>query len=372
MENKCKVLLCSPKTGSGGITQWTNHILNYYNSLSSCEVRMDLEPMDRKTYVSESMSTLRRIVKGCSEYAAILKSIRKRIQVKYDVVHVVSSASMGLFKDYLILKDLKRKNIKSVIHFRFGRIPDLYKGYNWERKMLDRVVRLADKVIVIDQKSYDTLVSNGYKHICYLPNPVSSAIAPLIEANKQIERKPRTILFAGHIVKTKGVLELIEACIQIPDIHLKMIGLSTPDMKQVVEELAQKKGDLSWFSMPGNLSFAEVIKEMLSCAVFVLPTYTEGFPNVILESMACGCPIVTTPVGAIPEMLDINGENNCGICVPVRDIDQLKVSIKKMLDNPSFAAACGHNAQQRVNAQYSMPVVWKQLTGIWKELAILT
>ena len=81
--------------------------------------------------------------------------------------------------------------------------------------------------------------------------------------------------------------------------------------------------------------------------------------------MACACPIVTTRVGAIPEMLDIAQGDNYGLCVEPKNVAQLKTAIEKMLDDRVYALQSGANAQQRVNALYSMPSVWKQLEDIW-------
>ena len=107
---------------------------------------------------------------------------------------------------------------------------------------------------------------------------------------------------------------------------------------------------------------------MLSSGVFVLPTYSEGFPNVIIESMACACPIVTTSVGAIPEMLDIENGENYGLCVEPKNVEQLKDAIIRMLDNKDFASHCGINAQKRVNEMYSMTKVWQQMEQIWMKI----
>ena len=100
-------------------------------------------------------------------------------------------------------------------------------------------------------------------------------------------------------------------------------------------------------------------------AIFVLPTYTEGFPNVILECMASGCPIITTPVGAIPDMLQFDSSQACGACVDVKDVQGLKKTIEKQLNNYDSALLMAEKAKQRVIDNYSMPSVWKQLVSIW-------
>ena len=104
---------------------------------------------------------------------------------------------------------------------------------------------------------------------------------------------------------------------------------------------------------------------MLKCGVFVLPSYTEGFPNVIIESMYCGCPIVATNVGAIPEMLNVSNETCAGICVEPGDVEQLRNAIRLILDKINYAEKLGHNAKQRVVDEYSITAVWNMLNKIW-------
>lgn len=166
----------------------------------------------------------------------------------------------------------------------------------------------------------------------------------------------------GHCIATKGVYELVEACNSIKNIRLVLLGAIKDDVKQ---ELQTVGGD--WIEIMGEQPYEEVIREMLKCDVFVLPTYTEGFPNVILEAMACGCAIVTTPVGAIPEMLDEENGKSYGLMVDPKDSEHLKEAIDRMLNNQAFKDACGNNARVRVIERYSMTKVWEQLTAIWEE-----
>lgn len=175
-------------------------------------------------------------------------------------------------------------------------------------------------------------------------------------------------MYAGHVLPSKGLKELVGACREINQIKLEILGKVSDESFR--EQLFEIGGDNSkgWLDIPGNKPFEEVIKEMKSCGIFVLPSYSEGFPNVILESMACGCPIVATSVGAMPEMLDIEGENPCGICVPAKNVEELRNAITDLLDNPVKADAFGANARKRVNEQYAMPKVWEQLVLLWKNV----
>ncbi len=364
-----KVLICAPSKGTvGGISTWTNHIIRYYKEHKDKlpeNFFLYFYSTNRESKVYSNSTTVKRLFSGLKDYFPIIQKYKVKINSNhYDLVHITSSASFGLLRDILMIKAAKRKGIKIVIHFRFGRIPDLYKKNNWEQKLISRVITAADTTIVIDKKSYDTLVNEGFKNIELLPNPLTPEIPAIIKDNLDIVRKDRKLVFAGHVVETKGVFELIEVCKAIPNIKLKLIGAVSTEVKLKLVKLA---GEMStdWLEVSGELSFRETIKEMLSAGVFILPSYTEGFPNVIIESMACACPIVASSVGAIPEMLDVKSETDYGICVEPKNVNQLKNAIHKMLDDRPFALQCGLNAQRRVQEEYSMPKVWDKLMKIW-------
>lgn len=363
------ILLATPYGGvPGGISRWTEHIIKYYNSLPTKDVKLDLLPMGRSSFVSKYSSVFFRLKSGYLDYCKILRDFRKKLKYgKYDVMHLVSSASISLCKDLYMLRKAHRHKIKTVIHFRFGRIPSLSVSKNWEWRLLCKVVKLADKVIVIDKLSYDVLKKEGYNNIELLPNPVAPSISDIIEKNKDIVRVPRSILFAGHVIKTKGIFELVEACKQIPNIQLRLVGHVLPEMK---EELENKVGYASWLHVEGEKPYEEVIKEMLACDLFVLPTYTEGFPNVILESMACGCAIIATKVGAIPEMLEEKDSKVFGYLIDPKNVQQIKEGICFLLDNECLKNGMRTNAKQRVNERYGIDVVWEKMKMVWCKMIL--
>lgn len=364
-----KVMLCSPRGASGGIASWTEHLLSYYSSINDQEIEMqwrNLPPAKVQTLGNTPLIT--RIIRGVKRGFSFQRFLSKELsESNWDIVHFTTGASIGLFRDLQTIRNIHKHHSKAVVHFRFGRIPEIFNSKGWEYRIIHKVIQEADCAIVIDQKSYNTLVSNGYSNVKLLPNPVSPSIVEVVEKNS-LPRKDREILYAGHLLRAKGIYELLSACKPIPNIHLTMMGKGSPDVISDLRNKAGRESD-SWLTILGGRPIEEVISAMLTCSVFVLPSYSEGFPNVILESMACGCPIVTTDVGAIPEMLDINNGSQMGICVKPKQVEELRDAIVKMLDDKEYAFACGINAQRRVNNIYSMPKIWAQMKSIWGDVA---
>lgn len=365
-----KILYCTPYDLSfgSGIARCSRYLHEYYLENNNIGHSLSIFPMDRSAYV-ENVSFIKRLYLGLKDYQIIVSNFKKEIcKNNYDIIHIASSASISLLKDYYLIKYLKKKEIPSIIHFHFGRIPELLKKKNWEWKVIAKIAKLATKVIVIDKVSYDALHNIGLTNIEYLPNPLSPKVEKFVEENS-FSRKENEILFVGHVIKTKGIFELVKVCSSISGIKLKVVGLYTEDIKNDLTKLAEVRDEGKWIEFTGNLTAEKVLENMLTCSVFVLPTYTEGFPNVILESMICACPIITTDVGAIPEMLDIyNNPNMYGICVKPKQIENLKKSIEEMLTNKEFALSCAQNAQKRVKELYSISIIWEQMCRIWDNI----
>lgn len=363
-----RVLLVSPysKKLVGGIINWTKYIVNYHRE-NGGDVDLTLLNNENAIQVFGATNPIKRLFAGLSNYLPVVRLFKEHISnVRYDVAHISTSGSFGLIRDLLIVRAAKKKGVKTVAHTHFGSIPQVLSSRGWETFLLKRLLKRVDCVAVMDAFSLKALKEHGYNNVRFVPNPLSADVQKLIDAIGYLEREPRKIVYAGHVLPSKGLKELVEACREIDQIKLEILGNVSDEAFR--EQLYQIGGDNSnsWLDIPGNKPFEEVIKEMKSCGIFVLSSYSEGFPNVILESMACGCPIVATSVGAIPEMLDIESENPCGVCVPAKSAEELRNAIVDLLGNQMKAAALGANARKRVNEQYAMPKVWEQLVGVWK------
>lgn len=359
-----KVLLCSPTQPIGGISKWTGYIIDHFSTDSVPNMTVELFPMNNKTYLGESASALARIKQGVAAYSRVISHFFQILKSSSpDVVHVCSSGSFGLLRDYIILRKCRKQGAKTCIHFHFGRIPDILKKHNWEYFLLRRVMAMADCIIVMNQESYDALNAIGTTKVENIPNPLSPHISDLVDRISAV-RETNKLVYVGHILPTKGIKELIESVMSSPNVRLTLVGADTMNLEQQLqiefpEALLSKK-----IMFLGQQSHEKVIEEMKT-GIFVFPSYSEGFPNVILESMACGVPIIASEVGSIPEMLDKGGKNQCGLLVPPQNSTKLTEAIKYAIENPIAMNKMGLTAQKRVCELYNIETVGSHLTRCW-------
>ncbi|MCQ2249772.1 MAG: glycosyltransferase family 4 protein [Bacteroidales bacterium] len=369
-----KVILCtpfiqSPEFAQGGLVVWGANIINYYKSLVDKEVELVPISFDRRTYAKNHKSKIGQFVNGIKElWRSTFQTVKLLKRRDFDAVHVCTSTYFSLLKDLIILWAAKHYGVRGYVHFHCGRVPDILKASNWEHKLLIKVASLATKCITMDLHSFYAFENYGIHNIVNLPNPLSlSIINQVTERSFFMTKVPGRIAFVGHVIPTKGIQELVESCCMLgtPDLHI--IGKLLPNDKAVIDSLLSKyntKGE--WITWVGEIPHENVIDELLQAEVFAFPTYTEGFPNVILEAMVCKCAIVTTTVGAIPEMLDIENDA-CGVCVEPKNTELFYNALSNVYGNSECITEYSNKAFVRVNEQYTINNVWNQMVEIWSD-----
>lgn len=361
-----KVLLCSPYNSTintpGGISVWAQNIVSY-NKEHNEEIIIEVISTDRSKPMNENTGKLKRLYYGVKDYLGFIKQIRKKLDTKqYDVIHINTTASISSLKDLVICRIAKKRGVKTVLHYHFGRIPELIIQNNWEWKLLHKAITTCDMAIVMDNMSYDALCGIGITHVVNIPNPYSPALEHQIEKLKgSIKRVPKRVLFVSRVFRKKGIYELVEACNKISNITLRVVGSYEESDKQNLLNMA-KEGN--WLDLVGPVPHDKVLEELMACDLFVLPTYTEGFPNAILESMLCEAPTIVTPVGAIPQMLDFAGEP-CGYSIRPQNVDDIVNAILDLLNDNKKKIEMTERGVKRVKENYSLSAVCQHLYSVW-------
>jgi glycosyltransferase involved in cell wall biosynthesis len=238
-------------------------------------------------------------------------------------------------------------------------------GASWS--MLRRFAYRWPKAIVVQTEQVCTQFRHKYAkyRLCVIPNPIDPEITSFSSSPGEPNTPPR-ILAMGRLVHQKGVDLLLRAfaMIELP-CHLEIIGEGK--MRASLEELASDLGICAKVSFHGQVSQP---KQFLRQAdIFVLPSRYEGFPNALLEAMACGLPVVSFDCPSGPREILRNGED--GILVSPGDITGLAAGIVSLLKNSGARKHLGEKARNRV-AAYSIESVsdrWLKLIASVRDTA---
>jgi glycosyltransferase involved in cell wall biosynthesis len=172
-----------------------------------------------------------------------------------------------------------------------------------------------------------------------------------------VEREPNLIFAAGRLVRKKGFADLIEACRLLHE-HGRSFRCRIIGDGPLRAELEAQAADLSGvIEFVGAHSQEELAAEYQRAAVFVLPAVvppdgnTDALPTVLLEAMASGCPVISTRVAGIPEIVD-NEEN--GLLVAPGDVPALAAAIERLLNDPQLRARFGANARRKAEERFDV------------------
>lgn len=354
----------------GGISTWTEGLLRVGKEDSDIEI---LHVDSAVHYRSpEALGSLTRIIGGLSHGAALLcKTAWALLFRNIDVVHICTSGSLGAYRDLFLVAFARILRVPTVVHVRFGRLPALVASPNWETAQLGRIFKLSRWVIVLDSTSAEAVrVLTPGCSVSVIPNPawkLDEVMASTVDCGES-----KVLVFVGHVIPAKGIRELVLACRDILDPAFKMeiVGPVQEQFRQELEVVARARDGGKWLTISGQVENEEALARMAGGFAVVLPSYTEGFPNVVLEAMMLGKPVIATPAGAIPEMLSDGGDKPCGVCVPIGDVDALRNAIKSLLNEPGQALEMGQRGRERVMREYSAGAVYPQYKSIWKSAVI--
>lgn len=184
--------------------------------------------------------------------------------------------------------------------------------------------------------------------------------------------EPVTLMFLGTLSTRKGLYDLCEATARLretadlPPWSLRVVGGAAEVGEEEAEAIRATWRDRGLGDcLVGPLAGQEVVDALAAAQVFVLPSHWEGQPMVILEAMSAGLPIVSTTVGANP---DVVGESE-GVLVAPHDVDALTATLADLIRDRDARVRLGEGARKRAEAAHDMPVLAGRLAALYTRVA---
>lgn len=177
--------------------------------------------------------------------------------------------------------------------------------------------------------------------------------------------QPLRILCVARLIEQKGILDLLEACAQLHErglrFHCEIVGDAELPLYAnylwKVRKLHCRLALADCVTLRGALPFAEVLERYRGSDLVVLPSVVaedgsrDIIPNVLLEAMALGIPVVATTVTGIPELVDQGVE---GLLVPPHDVAALAEALARLIGDPALRAELGRNGRARAERDFDV------------------
>jgi glycosyltransferase involved in cell wall biosynthesis len=206
------------------------------------------------------------------------------------------------------------------------------------------VIRQSDQVSAVSQPLGDILSRLGTpSDRCHVPR-----FGVDVEMFRPAYREPTDevkIIYVGALIRKKGVHDLLAALADERFANTRLIAVGGGADAQELTSLANQLGLQDRVEWKGILAPEEVARTMRDADVLCLPSYTEGRPNVVIEAMASGLPVVASRVGGIPDLVK---ENETALLHTPGDVEGLRQRLDTLITNPGLRAEMGKNGRELV------------------------
>lgn len=284
-----------------------------------------------------------KLIKSLYAFQAIVRTLWSCIWNRHlKIVHIHGAANASFYRCKIFIKLAKKAGKNVILHEHAADFVEFYNNNNNKQDIVD-TINLCDCLIVLSNSWKDFFISIGIPNdkIQVLNNIVSPPIL-----NKVIKMDQRLhLMYMGEISNRKGAFDLLKAISDNRDyfqdkLLLRMGGNEVDgDIKGYIRE--HGLGD--FVSYEGWIAGQKKIDCLNWEDVYILPSYNEGLPIAILEAMAYAHPVISTPVGGIPEVVK-NGQN--GMLVKPGDTQNIAEAIKYYIENLDSIRKQGEQAYQ--------------------------
>jgi glycosyltransferase involved in cell wall biosynthesis len=283
---------------------------------------------------------------------------------KVGLVHVHTASNASFWRKVCVLLPAFTVGIPTILHLHGGAFNSFYERTcgPLRKRLVREVFGRVDAVIVLSAKWSEWVRSiSDNKSIFIVNNPIE-----VHQADQPLSATRYGILSLCKLGKQKGTFDLLQAVAMLVEKHptIKLSLGGDGDLLGARRE-AQRLGISAHVEILGWVTGESKSQLLAASMIYALPSYAEGLPVSLLEAMAAGLPVVSTPVGGIPEAVTDGVE---GFLILPGDVDALAGALDTLLDNASLRRRMGYAARNKVELKFSTERILPQIEKIYMQL----
>jgi glycosyltransferase involved in cell wall biosynthesis len=196
--------------------------------------------------------------------------------------------------------------------------------------------------------------------VAVIPNWIDAQSYQRPPTYRRISGAPVRFLFCGWLERFKGVNELVEALriVQESGLRWELTFCGGGSQRQGLEKRVAELGLGPQVHFAGWVRGADKLTAFWGADVFVLPSYSEGLPNALLEAMAAGLPVVASRVGGIPCLVQ---DNVNGLLVAPRTIPELAQALLDLASQPEVRERMGALNELTIKREHDVKAIWPRV-----------
>ncbi len=356
---KKKLLILGPSpfnkdiNHAGGQLTATTNLIQY---IKNNRISYDIIDTFRSTFPVPSIKN--KLFSSFRMYRELRTNLKNN---SYNGAVVFTSYGFGFWEKLFFSLVIERHTVKTLFFIRSG---------HFMQHIIDKKYKVPIKKFLMNRLSYIGHQGGSWNSLYTnlgIKKEKLIKILNWIEINKhskEFDNSTVTFLYVGWMVEKKGVRELINVVLEnrtLDKFNFILIGGGT-----LLEELKCKveKSPSTNICFTGWLEKNEIIPYYKKVDGFILPSYAEGFPNVILEALSYKLPVIATDVGAISESI-IDGKN--GFLIKAKNRQELLSSILKLGESKKLRAEFSTNSEKILIDNHSIDNNCKKIFNLFKE-----
>jgi glycosyltransferase involved in cell wall biosynthesis len=360
-----RVLMLGPGAGvGGGISALVETIRP---ALGQQVDLLYLPTVKRRPLKESGKISLQNMAFALSQFARFLCALYR---FHPHIIHLHTSQGIAWLKDTFFVFVGKAYGCHIVLHIHGGNFDKLYdKNPQFMQTYIRRVINLTDAVIAVSTEWGRRLARIvSVDHIFSFKNCVAVESIPPHLAHGS--NHMAIALFLGRIGPRKGAFDLLEAMgrLQAKRCPLQVwIAGSEERHGDQLRALARTKELqlLDKCQLVGNVGGVEKAELLTKASFFVLPSYDEGLPMAVLEAMAAGLAVISTPVGGIPEVVK-DGYN--GFLVRPGDIGTLAEKLSVLSNDPHLCEVMGKRSREIAERELDVKPYIERLVTLYESI----